>query len=101
MLRLGRRADKLGWPVTFKEFKSILEVGEGVLFGETLKYVGWIIFVKARITKTTANVIMRTPILKKAYPVVFVFIEPSQTTPLPFAKKLLIFKKHSIVNLSY
>ncbi len=37
MLRLGRRADKFGWPVEFKEFKSTLGMGEGVLFGETLK----------------------------------------------------------------
>src|SRR3989344_9692579 len=37
MLRLGRRADKFGWPVEFNEFKSVLGVGKGVLFGETLK----------------------------------------------------------------
>ena len=75
MLRLGRRADKFGWPVEFKEFKSILGVGEGILFGKTLKYVGWIMFVKARITKTTENTIIKIPIPKKIYPVVFVFIK--------------------------
>ena len=33
MLRLGIRADKFGWPVEFKEFKSMLDVVTGfVLF---------------------------------------------------------------------
>ena len=77
MLRLGRRADKFGWPVEFKEFKSVLGVGKGVLFGETLKYVGWIIFVNARITRTTEDTIIKIPTPKKTYPVVFVFIKPS------------------------
>lgn len=75
MLRLGIRADKFGWPVEFKEFKSILGVGEGMLFGETLKYVGWIIFVNARITRTTENTIIKTPMLKKTYPVFLVSIK--------------------------
>jgi len=35
--KLGMRADKFGWPVAFTEFKSVLGMGEEVLFGETLK----------------------------------------------------------------
>ena len=76
MLRLGRRADKFGWPVEFKEFKSVVGVEKGVLFGETLKYVGWIIFVNARITRTTENTIIKIPLPKKAYPVVLLSIKP-------------------------
>jgi len=75
--KLGMRADRFGWPVEFKEFKSVVGVEEGVLFGETLKYVGWITLVNAKITKTTVNTIIKTPMLKKTYPVVLVPIKPS------------------------